>query len=158
MDIYLYQIFGTSTKNIIKEMLDLDIKGMDSLKEEPGEIHSMGVSSIITFAGTRKGRLLIDMEPGLALYVANTLLGEEYDNIKNQMVLSTVSEINNIVSGDAVTQLNNSYSMSLRLAPPIVFTGQDVIISIPKISSLSSWGDTDYGRIRINIAWEGGNS
>jgi chemotaxis protein CheX len=158
MDDKLYRPFCLSTGEIIREMSEIDIVGMDSLKEEPGEIHSMGVSSIITFAGTRKGRLLIDMEPGLALYVANTLLGEEYDNIKNQMVLSTVSEINNIVSGDAVTQLNNSYSMRLRLAPPIVFTGQDVIISIPKISSLSSWGDTDYGRIRINIAWEGGNS
>jgi len=158
MDINLYQIFGTSAKDIIKEMLGLDIRGMDTLEQEPGEISSMGVSSIITFAGTRKGRLLVDMEPSLALYVANTLLGEEYDDIKDRMVLSTVSEINNIVSGDAITKLNNKLSMGLRLAPPIVFTGQDVIISIPKITSLSSWGDTDHGKIRINVAWEGGNN
>lgn len=158
MDIDLYQIFGTSAKSMIKEMLDLDIRGMDKMDEEPGEILSMGVSSIITFAGTRKGRLLIDMDQSLALHVANTLLGEEYGHIKNPMVLATVSELNNIISGDAITKLNNSYSMGLRLAPPIVFTGQDVIISIPKINSLSSWGDTDYGRIRINIAWEGGNN
>ena len=158
MDINLYDIFGTSVKDIIKEMTGLDIRGMDDLEQEPGEILSMGVSSIITFAGVRKGRLLVDMEPSLAIYLANALLGEEYDNIKNRMVLATVSEINNIVSGDAITKLNNKYSMGLRLTPPIVFTGQDVIISIPKISSLSSWGDTDYGKIRINIAWEGGNN
>lgn len=158
MDVNLYQIFGTSTKDIIKEMLNLDIRGMDTLDEEPGEISSMGVSSIITFAGSRKGRLLVDLEPSLALYIANTLLGEEFDDIKNRMVLSSVSEINNIVSGDAITKLNNKYSMGLRLAPPIVFTGEDVIIAIPKINSLSSWGDTDHGKIRINIAWEGGNN
>ncbi len=158
MDINLYQIFGASTKAIVKEMLNLDIRGMDTLAEETGEISSMGVSSIITFAGSKKGRLLVDLEPSLALYIANTLLGEEFDDIKNRMVLSTVSEINNIVSGDAITKLNNKYSMGLRLAPPIVFTGQDVIVAIPKINSLSSWGETDHGKIRINIAWEGGNN
>ena len=158
MDTKLYQHFGTSTKDIIKEMVGLDIRGMDSLEEEAGEISSMGVSSIITFAGARRGRLFIDMEPSLALYMANTLLGGGYDDVKDQMVLATVSEINNIVSGNAITQLNNSYSMGIRLAPPVVFTGQDVVISIPKVSSLSSWGDTKYGKIRINIAWEGGNN
>lgn len=158
MDMKLYEPFGISTKDIIKEMSNVAIKGMDSMAEEPGEISSMGISSIITFAGEKKGRLLIDMEPSLALYMANTILGGQYNDIKDQMVLSVVSEINNIVSGNAITFLNNSYSMNLRLAPPVVFAGQDVIITIPKVRSLTAWGNTDHGEIRINIAWEGGSN
>lgn len=157
MDKKFYQPFCRSTKDIIKEMAGIEIEGMESMEEEEGEISSMGVSSIITFAGTRKGRLLVDMEPGLALYLANTILGEAYTDAMDRMVLSTVSEINNIVSGNAITSLNNSYSMDLRLAPPVVFTGQDMVISIPKINSLSSQGYTEYGKISINVAWEGGN-
>ena len=39
MDINLYQIFGTSAKDIIKEMLGLDIRGMDTLEQEPERYH-----------------------------------------------------------------------------------------------------------------------
>ena len=56
-------------------MSEIDIVGMDSLEEESSELTSMGISSIITFAGARKGRLLLDMEPGLALSMAGAVLG-----------------------------------------------------------------------------------
>ncbi|HZJ57468.1 MAG TPA: chemotaxis protein CheX [Clostridia bacterium] len=158
MDERLYNPFCISTLDIIKEMSDIDISGMDSLKEEAHELTSMGISSIITFAGAKKGRLLIDMEPSLALSLAGTILGEEYDDIKDPMVLSLISEVNNIISGNAVTGLNDDFLMDLRLAPPVVFAGSDVVISIPKLRSFSSHGKTDFGMIRINIAWEGGSS
>jgi chemotaxis protein CheX len=158
MDMNLYKPFGISTKDIIKEMSGIGIRGMDIFDGEEDEIASMGMASIITFAGAKKGRLLIDLEPNLALCMANNIMGEKYNNIKNQMVLSLVAEVNNIISGNAITEINNSYLMNLRLAPPVVFAGKDVVISIPKIKSLTSWGNTDYGRIRINIAWEGGSN
>lgn len=152
----LYKPFMDSTLGIIHQMTGVEITGMDELKTEAQEIASMGVSSIINFAGKRRGRLFIDMEPSLALKLANTLLGEQYIDTRDYMVLATVSEINNIISGDAITFLNNQYSLSLRLTPPIVFSGRDALISIPKIESFSTWGTSDYGSLRINIAWEGG--
>lgn len=158
MDDKLYRPFCLSTGEIIREMSEIDIVGMDSLEEESSELTSMGISSIITFAGARKGRLLLDMEPGLALSMAGAVLGEEYGDVKDPMVLSLVAEVNNIISGNAITGINNELLMDLRLAPPVVFAGRDVVISIPRLRSLSSWGETEYGRIRINIAWEGGGS
>lgn len=158
MNIKLYEPFGSSTKDIIKEMSGIDIVGMDSLEEEGDEIASLGVSSIITFAGAKKGRLLIDLEPDLALYMTAMVMGGAYENVKDQMVLSLVSEVNNIIAGNAITEINNSYSMDIRLAPPVVFAGEEVVISIPRLRSLTSWGDTDHGRFRINIAWEGGGN
>ncbi len=155
MDRELYGPFVTSVIDIIKEMTDVEIEGMDSMVEEPGEIPSLGISSIITFAGGKKGRLLMDMEPTLALHMANTILGEQFHDVKDHMVLSAVAEINNIVSGNAITLINNRLSMNLRLAPPVVFAGKDAIISIPKLSSQTAWGNTVHGRIRINVAWEG---
>ena len=158
MDEKLYKPLCISVEEIIKEMSDIDLVGMDSIEEERHELTSMGVSSIITFAGARKGRLLLDMEPGLALSMAGAVLGEEYGDVKDPMVLSLVAEVNNIISGNAITGINNELLMDLRLAPPVVFAGRDVVISIPRLRSLSSWGETEYGRIRINIAWEGGGS
>lgn len=156
MDDKIYTLFCNSTKKIIKEMSGVEIRGMDSLNEEKSEINSLGISSIVTFAGGGKGRMLIDMEPSLAFFMANTILQEEYFDTKDSMLLSLVSEINNIISGDAITELNNNNNLDLRLAPPIVFSGQDVLVSIPKLLSKTSFGETDYGKIRINIAWEGG--
>ena len=82
MDEKLYKPFCISVGEIIKEMSDIDVVGMDSLEEERHELTSMGVSSIITFAGARKGRLLLDMEPGLALSMAGAVLGEEYGDVR----------------------------------------------------------------------------
>ena len=64
------------------------------------------------------------------------------------MVLSLVSEVNNIISGNAITGINNEFLMDLRLAPPVVFAGRDLVISIPRLRSFSSWGETEFGRIR----------
>ena len=76
------------------------------------------------------------MEPGLALSMAGAVLGEEYGDVKDPMVLSLVAEVNNIISGNAITGINNELLMDLRLAPPVVFVGRDVVISIPRLRSL----------------------
>ena len=44
--------------------------------------------------------------------------------------------------------------MDLRLARRW-FRGQGCGDFNPRLRSLSSWGETEYGRIRINIAWKG---
>ena len=45
---------------------------------EPDEIVSLGVSSIITFAGKIKGRLLLDMDCALALTIAQNVNGMSF--------------------------------------------------------------------------------
>lgn len=155
MDERLYSPFLKSIRGIMPQMSNISLEPAGGFYTENDDIESYGVSSIITFAGKIKGRLLIDMENGLALAIAENLTGTRYDNVRTFMVLASISEINNIISGDAITVLNNQYSLGLRLAPPIVFTGKDAMISIPKIPSVSLNCITEFGKLKLNVAFEG---
>jgi chemotaxis protein CheX len=154
MDTRLYDPFENSVKDIFMQMAGIEISLQDGFYPEIDEITSYGVSSIISFVGKIKGRLLLDMEKSLALAIAKNITGTEYTSTNEYMVLASISELNNIISGDGITQLNNLYSLSLRLAPPIVFSGKDAVICIPKISSVSLNCMTPFGNLKVNAAFE----
>lgn len=153
MDSSLYIPFVQGSQNIIRQMAGVQVEFDEKADVGGQEISSLGVTSIVTFAGVRRGRLLIDMEPELALYMTNTIIGSEFDNAREYDVLTTISELNNIIAGDAITKLNNEFDLSLRLAPPIVLCGDQPIISVPKLTSVTINGRSDYGNIKINIAF-----
>ena len=154
MDLQLYQPFMESFRTILLQMTNIEVLQEGDYFTENDEIVSYGVSSIIAYSGKIKGRLLLDFDATLALKIAENITGTQYDTTHEYMVLASISELNNIVSGDGITKLNNQFSYGLRLAPPIVFTGKDTIICIPKITSVSLNCNTLYGRIKINAAFE----
>lgn len=156
MNTQLQNPFIDSLKEVLKNMADIDavVDGASYIEKE--EIASYGISSVISYAGKVKGRLLLDMEPSLAMTIAQNISGIYYPSVKDYMVLATISELNNIIAGDGITRLNNQFPLVLRLAPPIVFAGKDTIISIPKIQSTSVEFTTNYGRLKLNAAFERG--
>ncbi|MGE5582301.1 MAG: chemotaxis protein CheX [Bacillota bacterium] len=152
----LTQPYIDSTVSVLKDMADVEVEISGYFYPESDDIISYGVSSIITFMGKIRGRLVLDMDPELALKIAGNINSEEYKTAKDINVLTSISELNNIVAGHANTYLNNNYSLGLRLAPPVVFTGKKPIICIPKITSESIDCYTKFGRLRVNVAFEGG--
>ncbi|AGX43029.1 chemotaxis protein CheX [Clostridium saccharobutylicum] len=148
------------TDNIITtfiKMADIKLTSDGEAYKDNSDITSFGITSIISFAGKGKGRLLLDIETNLAMKIAKNIMGEDYDNPRDDMLLATIGELNNTITGAAITDINNSFSVSLRLSPPIVFTGKDVVIAIPKINSISRIYTTEYGNLKMNIAFEGGS-
>ncbi len=137
-------------------MTGIDIVKMSVPTEQVGEVDSMGVCTTITFAGKCKGRFMIDMPPELALAMVSNMSGEKMDSIKYKLFLAGIAEMNNIIAGDANTVLNNQYALGLRLAPPIVFTGKNMIVATAKMDAVFIEASTELGPIKINIAFEGG--
>jgi chemotaxis protein CheX len=152
----IVMLFYNSLKDMLEQMAGINLElDQEQGTEGPG-FKSLGLSSIITFAGRIKGRLLIDMEPAVGLQVAANIYGQEFSNVRDPLVMASISELNNIVSGDSTTQLNDRHGLGIRLAPPIVFTGSDVTISIPQLKSQTLGCKTEFGKVKINIAFEGG--
>jgi len=152
----LANIFFTSLKEMMEQMGGIAIEKAVQDNLGNSDVKSYGLSSIITFAGKIKGRLLIDMEPQVGLKMAANIYGQDFDDVRDPLVLAAISELNNTVAGDANTLINDKLALGLRLAPPIVFTGRNVSISIPKISSQSIECISPYGRVKLNVAFEGG--
>ncbi len=147
--------FLDSLKKIIVEMANIKVKGRQAFYPEDKVLVSKGVTSIITFAGKVKGRLVLDMEQELAAAVAKNITGYTFDSIKDNQLLATIAEFNNIVAGDGVTSLNNKHSLGLNLIPPVAFSGKGAVICIDKMPSASVECKTQYGTLRLNVAFEG---
>lgn len=154
MSVQLSNPFINSVKGILMEMANIDVTVAGAISSDNDAVVSYGVTSIISCVGKIKGRLMLDMEQSLAVAIAQNVTGICYASVKEYMVLATISEVNNIIAGNAITVINNQFSLGLRLAPPIVLTGEDIIISIPKISSTSLDCTTKYGKLKINVAFE----
>ncbi|MEN8904952.1 MAG: chemotaxis protein CheX [Clostridiales bacterium] len=153
MDMRLIDPFVNSTKNIIEEMTQINIDILEKPYFEDGDMESFGVASVINFSGKMRGRFLIDISKSLSNEIVYCML-EEKLNLKDRMYVAAISEMNNTITGDANTFLNNEYHLGLRLAPPIVFTGRKVVISASKIDSFSVKGKTKYGEFKLNIGFQ----
>lgn len=147
--------FAKSVQDIIHQMAGIEVTLDGAFYDEKEELVSLGVSSVISFAGKIRGRLVLDLESALALAFAGEIIGRKFTSEREIMVLMSVSELNNIVAGDANTYLNNQYKLGLRLAPPFVFVGKDAIIQTPLIHSFSINCKTQYGKLKVNIGFEG---
>ncbi len=147
--------FAKSLQDMIQQMANIEVALEGNFYDEKEELISLGVTSIISFAGKIRGRLVLDMESALALAFAGEVNGRNFTSEHELMVLMSISELNNIVAGDANTYLNNQFHLSLRLAPPFVFAGKNTIIQTPKIPSSSIYCKTQYGKIKVNVGFEG---
>lgn len=156
MDIRLITPFINSTTSMIKEMTGIKVIDCSKPVAERSDLSSYGVASVITFAGKIKGRFVIDLEPALATRMISMLMGEENPALHDRIMLGCIAELNNIICGDANTVLNNQYSLGLRLAPPIVFTGTKAILATSKMESTTVNCRTAYGDFKLNIAFQGG--
>ena len=156
MDQRLIKPYLESARRIIYEMTGIKISIVGGVKADADEFGSYGIASVLTFAGKIKGRLVIDISPELAKQMYFNMMEEKQDNIKDRMLLATISEMNNTIAGDANTKLNNEYNLSLRLAPPIVFSGQKILVATAKIKSVIVECKTEYGNLRLNLAFVGG--
>ena len=156
MDERLSIPFVSSAKDIITQMSGIEIQQTEIKMEQKGEIESLGITSVINFSGKIKGRLILDLSPNVSLKIVEGMMGEPQYTTRDRMFLAAISEINNIIAGDANTVLNNKFALSLRLAPPIIFCGTNVVFTSPKIQSQSIFYDCEHGKLKINIGFQGG--
>lgn len=152
----LYKPFIRSVCDTFAMMASMKVYIEGAFSAETEEIISYGVSSIINYTGRIKGRFLLDMQPSVALTLTQNILGAYYSNVRDEMVLATISEMNNVIAGNAVSALNDMYSLGLWLSPPYIFTGKNAVIVLPRIRSASVGCNTLYGKLKVNIAFERG--
>lgn len=156
MDKRLEKPYFSSARDTIKEIVGIDIEECEDEDLDNGEIISYGVGSIINFTGKIKGRFMIDLEPDLAFITASKILNKACDNLKDKEFIAAVAKMNYLIATNANNYINNSYSLELRLATPVAYTGKRVILLTPKVFSSTLAFKTTYGKIKMNIGFQGG--
>lgn len=145
--------FVEAAYSVLTEVLQAEVKRGDLyLKSTASSV--LGVAAIIGLAGDVEGRVLLDMSRKTAVDVANAMLKNmDMEPIAdlNDMGRATITELANIITGQAVTKLEN-LGFKFDLTPPALVTGDNMEISNQNFEALIVPMDMPQGKIEINVA------
>ena len=141
--------FVESAFNILKEVLHSDVQRGDLyLKAVSQPI--LGVATIIGLAGDVEGRVLFDLAPSTALAIASTMNEEKLSSF-DELAKATITELANMITGQAVTKLFD-LGFQFDLTPPAIFTGDNMQVTSSGVEALIVPIDTGMGKLEINVA------
>lgn len=145
--------FVESAYNILTEVLHAEVsRGELYLKNTA--MPMLGVAAIIGLAGDVEGRVLFDMSKDTGIKVASAMLsGMDMEPVTdlNDMARATLTELANMITGQAVTKLHN-LGFKFDLTPPAIFTGDNMSVSDPSVEALIVPMVLPMGKIEINVA------
>jgi chemotaxis protein CheX len=145
--------FVESAYNVLTEVLQTEVtRGELYLKS--AAMPMLGVAMIVGLAGDVEGRVLFDMKLETGIGVASTMLTTmdmEPVTELNDMARATLTELANMITGQAVTKLHN-LGFRFDLTPPAIFSGQNMEVSDPNFEALIVPMELPQGKIEINVA------
>jgi len=101
--------------------------------------------------GQVNGTALYGMSVITAQKIASSMIGAEVNGL-DEMAWSALSELGNMITGNAATLLSqNGYNLDI--TPPSVIKGVDVEVST-RVPALVVPLSTAFGRVEINVALE----
>ncbi len=123
-----------------------------SEKEYPSE----GMTVIIGIIGKFSGRMLIDLSKETAGNIAAAIFRREAKS--NEEIMAAMSEFTNIIAGNACSLLNRKdKAFGLRVAPPSILHGEQVLISAPNFSTTTAIADSPFGKLLLNAGFQRGD-
>jgi len=124
--------------------------GRGPIKLQQSPMPTRGVASFIGIMGKVEGRLLLDLSRDTACKLTARLNGQEsaeYD----ELVISTINELANIIGGRAVSALVNK-GYKLEITPPTLFSGNDMEVSNFTMETVVIPIETEFGLVNVNLA------
>lgn len=109
-----------------------------------------GIASLVTIKGDIEGRIIFDVDASTAAKVASRLSGSPMQ-VSDEVARETMCELANMVTGSAVTALNDQ-GFQFKVYPPVVHLDELGEKSNEDQESLVMCFDTDSGHVFMNIA------
>lgn len=145
--------FVESAYNVLTEVLQTEVsRGELYLKSSATPV--LGVAAIIGLAGDVEGRVLLDMSRDTGVAVASAMLQTmdmEAITELTEMGRATLTELANMITGQAVTKLHD-LGFKFDLTPPALVTGDNMEISNANVEALIVPMQMAQGLIEINVA------
>lgn len=124
-------------------------KGALSLASSP--IAGMDVNTVIGVTGDILGQVIYSMSTETAQKLASVMLMGLPISDFDEIAKSAISELGNIITGNAATELGNN-GFCCNITPPSLFMGKEVKVSIKDLQILVIPVTTDLGEIYIYVA------
>lgn len=141
--------FVSSAREILEEVLSGRIEA-GKIRLSPAPVSSRGVTAIVGVTGEGEGRVLFDMTIETALAIAAEM-NDEPQNGLGPLAKDTLSELASIMTGRAITILNDR-GHRLRVSPPTLIAGENVTISNTEMETMVVPLETSLGEVVVNVA------
>lgn len=157
---FLHDEFFAVFKEALIDGLNKMTKTLLVYKEEYSsskELQSAGLSIIIGIAGKFSGRMFID----LSIETANNIAASVFKRpaASNDEIIAALGEFANIIAGNACSALNKkNKALGLRVAPPSILSGDNIIISAPTFNTQTAVGECNFGDILLNVGFTKGEA
>ena len=142
------KMFVDSTATLFKELVGPTAE-VPSITMKPSPVAGREVMAIIGLAGDAQGRVIFDMDLFTAVQLAGHLLGEPSPGM-TPLVRSSIAELASMAIGRAISQINDC-GTKLRMTPPTVITGANLVSYDQCFETLVAPINTTYGEVRVNI-------
>ena len=149
MRMELIQPFINAADAVLSQTLNCSTRIGDVAMEEEA-YRRKGMAATVVIQGDIEGRVIFDIEAPTATKVASALAGSELTE-NDSLVRETVSELANLVIGNAVTTLNDQ-GFRFKINPPEVHSADQGMKSTEDTEALVMAFDTPAGCVYMNIA------
>lgn len=144
--------FVTASFDILKAVGNYNpVKGKLVLKSKP--VPSYGVSVIVGVIGEVKGQIIYSLSEDTAKNIASAMMMGMPVDAFDEMAKSAISELSNMITGNASTALA-SQGLEIDISPPTLVTGNNVMITTGTVQTIVVPVETEAGIFEINIALE----
>jgi len=143
-------IFIRSAIEVFQKEANISLS-RQSLVKKNAPIPSLPVSIVLGITGYLRGQVVYSLDENFAYSVARAMLPNKLPAEIRKLTNSAVSEIANIITGQASIALAGE-KMKIDLTPPAVFSGEGMLVDFLSIPTISLRMISEIGVIEINIA------
>ena len=148
MRVDFVRIFVDSTASIFRQVVGPAVS-VSSMSMRPNPVAGREVMAIIGLMGDAQGRVIFDMDLFTAVQLAGCMLGEPSPGM-TPLVRSSIAELASMAIGKAISDINDE-GVSLKMSPPTVVTGANLVSYDQCFETLVTPIVTAYGEVRVNI-------
>lgn len=144
--------FFQATNDVFSVMLSLQTKRGDlRASEELIPVHEANVAIGVT--GHMRGSLLFSFPENMALQMVKIMSGMEMNRL-DAFVTSALSEVANMISGNALTLLSQN-KLICDISPPQIIVGKGGSMSMATEKAIVLPLQTDIGTFEISVSLHG---
>ena len=141
--------FVSSAREILGQVLSGQIAA-GRVQLSPARPPGDGVTAIVGVTGDGEGRVLFEMSRQTALAIVGEMNDEPQAEL-GSLVTDTLSELASMMTGRAISVLNDK-GYKLRVSPPTMVAGDNVMISTVELEMLTVPLETTHGEVVVNVA------
>lgn len=144
--------FVTATFEILKAVADITPK-RGKLTLKTAAIPSFGVSVLVGVVGEVKGQVIYSLSEETGKKISSAMMMGMPVDAFDEMAKSAVSELANMITGNASTQLA-AQGLTIDISPPTLVTGSNIHIATSNAQTIVIPVETELGTFEINVSLE----